>query len=490
VSGTAPASLSGLAERYPAALAAYLDAPGEAGLADAYEIGRQALDAGLGAVELAAAHGGAFEGLLSGAPESTTVRLVALAHDFLAEALAPFEMSLRGFRQANLRLASANEALERWSRELAAANTQLHEARAAAESERAQLAAVVASIGDGLFVIDHRHTVRLCNEKAADLLQTDPAGLIGHNVELLVDVISATAENSDPVRAFFARSFTHASERPRLELRTAGPPRRDLLISLFPVATPEGEGTGVLARDVTAERELDRTRDELVAVVSHELRGPLAAIRGYADLLLAREYDPETHRRLGIIHDESCRLGGLIDDFLDLQRLHRGADRIEPVLSDLRPLLEHAAEASPDPHHSLVIDLPANLPPVHADPERVWQVLVNLLGNARKYSPQGGEIRLRARASDDEVEVSVRDQGIGIPADALPRLFDEFYRVSSPEHEGITGTGLGLSISRKIIEAHGGQIWAESSGQGQGSCFYFTLPRSPRGTLAWLGERN
>jgi two-component system sensor histidine kinase VicK len=113
---------------------------------------------------------------------------------------------------------------------------------------------------------------------------------------------------------------------------------------------------------------------------------------------------------------------------------------------------------------------------VWADSERIWQVLLNLVSNARKYSPEGGPIDIFAQPSATHVEVTVADRGLGIPADALPNLFGEFYRVPTPDRRGIPGTGLGLSICRKIIAAHHGEIWAESDGPGQGTRFRFTLP--------------
>jgi two-component system, OmpR family, sensor histidine kinase VicK len=112
---------------------------------------------------------------------------------------------------------------------------------------------------------------------------------------------------------------------------------------------------------------------------------------------------------------------------------------------------------------------------VWADSERIWQVVINLVSNARKYSPSGGLIRIAARSVEGAVEVSVADQGLGLDSEALERVFDEFYRVASPERDAIVGTGLGLSIARRVIHAHGGRIWAESDGPNRGSRFGFTL---------------
>jgi signal transduction histidine kinase len=165
------------------------------------------------------------------------------------------------------------------------------------------------------------------------------------------------------------------------------------------------------------------------------------------------------------------------DDFLDLQRIDRAADIIRPQEVDLGRLLARlVSRVTTDERHELTLSVAPELPMVKADPERVWQVLLNLLSNARKYSPDGGPIDVSARLVGELVEVCVADRGLGIPADALPRLFGEFYRVQTPDRRKIAGTGLGLSICRKIIRAHDGEIWAESEGPGKGARVRFTLP--------------
>jgi CheY-like chemotaxis protein len=140
-------------------------------------------------------------------------------------------------------------------------------------------------------------------------------------------------------------------------------------------------------------------------------------------------------------------------------------------------LLDHAATvARSDTTHPLVLDIPEALPCVEVDPSRVQQVLANLVSNAQKYTPSGGQVRLSARVLTHSIEVSVADQGLGIPAEALPRLFDKFYRVETIDRRTIRGTGLGLAIAKELIEANGGQIGVESAGPGSGSRFWFTVP--------------
>lgn len=260
----------------------------------------------------------------------------------------------------------------------------------------------------------------------------------------------------------------------------------------FPVAytsTPLHDDAGNIAgalvafRDVTFEREVERMKNEFVATVSHELRTPLASLLGFSELMLTRTLPEEKTREfLGIIHRESQRLNTLINDFLDLQRIESGrvSYTLEPL--DLAGLVrEMAALFANDAQHPLTLDLPEDLPPPLGDRDRIRQVLQNLLSNAVKFSPAGGEIVIAARATGDGgVEVSVSDHGLGIPAEALPKLFGKFYRVDSSDRREIGGTGLGLALCKEIITAHQGRIWVESR-LGAGTTFRFTLPVEPAG---------
>ncbi len=252
-------------------------------------------------------------------------------------------------------------------------------------------------------------------------------------------------------------------------------------LSIAPVRDPAGEVTHFIGvqLDVTAERELARLKDEMVAVVSHDLRTPLTSIVGYADLLLSRQF-PEAERRrfLTTIAEEGRRLGGFVDEFLDLRRMEEGGQGLTRAPRDPAGLLERALSAlDPDPAHPTVLEVPNGLPPVDADGGAVQRVLTNLVGNARKYSPAGGEVRVTAAGTGaGMLLVTVADRGLGLPPEALPRLFDPFYRVDAADRREIRGTGLGLAICKQLVELHGGRIWAESDGPGRGARFSFTLP--------------
>jgi two-component system sensor histidine kinase VicK len=321
--------------------------------------------------------------------------------------------------------------------------------------------------------------VTAANERAAELLEVRQDVLLSGDVASVATLLARRCQGGDDdVKDLRWRLRRRDAEPATLELRLIAP-EADLLVELFPVRGDGEDGIGVMLRDVTRERELVRAKDELVSIVSHELRGPLSNIIGFADLLLMQHRDNEqANEDAMIIADEGRRLASIIDDFLDLQRIERGAMQTDRRTVQICAILDRLASVVPDDEtRPLTVKAADGVSDVLADPERVLQVLLNLVSNARKYSPDGGEVRVTASAqAGDTVTITVADEGLGIEAEALPRLFGEFYRVQSPDRQGISGTGLGLSICRKIIRAHQGEIWAESDGAGQGTRFHFTLP--------------
>lgn len=250
--------------------------------------------------------------------------------------------------------------------------------------------------------------------------------------------------------------------------------------AITPVRNAQAQVThyiGVLS-DISERKEMERLKDELVSTVSHELRTPLTSLRGFTELMLKRNFSSEKQREfLGIIHRESLRLTELINDFLDLQRIESGRQKYDFEARELTPLLNETISVFNQGlgKHNLRLTVPTSLPLVHVDTARLQQVMMNLLSNALKFSPQGGRITVGARLEDDVVKVWVTDQGVGIPPEALPNLFHRFFRVDNQDTRSIGGTGLGLALVKEIVKAHGGRIWVEST-VGVGSTFFFTLP--------------
>jgi signal transduction histidine kinase len=229
-----------------------------------------------------------------------------------------------------------------------------------------------------------------------------------------------------------------------------------------------------------ALEQVETMRQRLIGDVSHELRTPLTAIQGSMEGLIdgVLPATPETFEQ---IHQEAGRLNRLVNDLQELSRVEAGSFQL-----DLRPLsladlaktivirLTRQFEAK---GVQLDVSVPSELPNVRADEDRITQVLINLVGNALQYTSQGGTVSLSAERQGNEMVVEVRDTGMGIPAEHLPHIFDRFYRADkSRSRQQGGGSGIGLTIARHLVEAHGGRIWVESEGEGQGSCFMFILP--------------
>jgi signal transduction histidine kinase len=225
--------------------------------------------------------------------------------------------------------------------------------------------------------------------------------------------------------------------------------------------------------------EYDRLYTSVVATVSHELKTPLMGIRGFAQMIRDGDVDAAEARDFASeIHENAVRLSLYAEQILQEDAVHHGRLRLDIREVRLRQLVAQVVRslrATVSNRHRLVNDVTDEIPLVKGDPDKINQILVNLINNAIKYSPDGGEVRISARTAGKEVELSVDDEGMGIPEDAQKRIFDRFYRVESGETRGISGTGLGLSIVQGLVELHGGRIWVESR-KPQGSRFTFSLP--------------
>jgi signal transduction histidine kinase len=254
------------------------------------------------------------------------------------------------------------------------------------------------------------------------------------------------------------------------------------LVALCVVIVPMLARTAMRLRSQDRELEslerADGLKSELVATVSHELRTPLTAVLGFTQLLIGGKVDEETrHRHLETIHGEAQRLNGLIDEFLDLQKIEAGHFDLTLEPFRLDELLAHEVEvfAMQSARHTLELDLASEPLSVVGDHARIGQLVANLLSNAIKYSPGGGTIRVRGATTDGSVRISISDPGIGIPRDQRELVFKQFFRVDSSATRAIRGTGLGLALCQEIVEAHRGRIGVESS-EGEGSTFWFELP--------------
>ncbi|HKY52013.1 MAG TPA: GAF domain-containing protein, partial [Candidatus Limnocylindria bacterium] len=238
------------------------------------------------------------------------------------------------------------------------------------------------------------------------------------------------------------------------------------------------EAFGRQRQAVEQLERLNRAKSEFVSIVSHEFRTPLTGIQGFSEMMRDEDLSLEEMREYaGDINKDAQRLNRMINEMLDLDRMESGRMTLHPERIDLNAVVDDVADrVRPNaPNHTLTLDLQRDMPPITADRDRMTQVVSNLLNNAVKYSPTGGRITVTTHATDSELRLDVRDEGLGIPPDAIESIFERYSRVDTQATKDIPGTGLGLPIVRQIVQLHGGRVWAESE-LGRGSVFHVVLP--------------
>ena len=326
--------------------------------------------------------------------------------------------------------------------------------------ERAEAARVLETVGDGVFLVDGEGIVRLWNRAAEQITGIGRDEIVGRRLDQL---LGGWQEISDHV-----------------ETRPVERDGRERWVSISGVTFDDG--VVYAFHDITEDLALERMRQDLVATVSHELRTPVAAIYGSAvtldrdDIKLAGDVRTKL---LNVIVEESERLTAIINDLLLASQLDAGRLGAHIESCDARVLTESVLEAArthlPEGIRLELGPIPADVPPVAADESQLRQVLDNLIDNAIKYSPAGGDVQLRVEAADEVVRFAVADSGLGIPALEQRRIFEKFYRLDPDMTGGIGGTGLGLYIAQELVRRVDGRIWVEPNGS-QGSIFYVEIP--------------
>ena len=238
-----------------------------------------------------------------------------------------------------------------------------------------------------------------------------------------------------------------------------------------------------IAFDISERKGVERLKDELVSAVSHEMRTPLTAMLGYTEFMLENEV-PQVKQQeyLRTIHHETARLNELIGNFLDLQRLKLRPEPLDVTALSVEALLRETADlfGGAPQKHRITVDCPPDLPQVIGNAGQLHQVLINLVSNAVKYSPEGTTITLGARREGASDTLWVKDEGIGVPVAMQEKIFERFYRIDNSDRRLVGGAGLGLALVREIVIAHSGKVWVESS-IGRGSTFYVQLPAIKKG---------
>ena len=331
------------------------------------------------------------------------------------------------------------------------------------QMERNRLQSLINGLSEGIIAVDAKGATTLINPAVYGLL----------NLQSTDDNVRAAAPD---VFAMFDQALSSA----QAVKKTVWQGDVALHISVSPLLLQSGEVTGCvgIVSDVTSAERLEQTRRDYVANVSHELRTPLTAMRALIEPLRDGLVKTEEQRQqiYDVVLRETMRLSRLVNDMLELSRLQSGTASLSRSVFAPLPLFNLIHETysayAEDYQQTFVYDVPEDLPSVWGNPDRTQQVLIVLLDNAFKYTPEGGVVTLSACAEGDVVRVRVRDTGVGIPAADLPHVFDRFYKVDKSHHS--KGTGLGLAIAYEIMK-HLGEEMSVTSEPGQGSCFTFTL---------------
>ena len=364
-------------------------------------------------------------------------------------------------------------------------NARAHEKERRA---RADLEALIETTPVGVLVMDARTGRPVSSNREADRI-VEPLRSPGAPEEALPDNVTCRFGDGREValaELVLVDEMKDAGSvrAEEIVLSAPGGRRVPLLVNATPIHGEDGEVASVVVtmQDLAPLDELDRLRAEFLNMVSHELRTPLAAIKGSTATVLdaSPALDPaELHQFFRVVDEQADHMRGLIADLLDAGRIDAGTLSVSPVATDLRELVEQARNAllNSGRTRAILVDLPEDLPLVLADGPRIVQVLNNLLSNAARHSPGASPIRVAAERDGPHIAVSVSDEGEGVPAEQLPRLFRKY---TDPGDEdamrGLRGSGLGLAICKGLVETHGGRIRAESGGPDQGSRFTFTIP--------------
>ncbi|MHB8902856.1 MAG: ATP-binding protein, partial [Thermoguttaceae bacterium] len=340
---------------------------------------------------------------------------------------------------------------------------------------------ILNALTDGIAVTDASQRITCANNALYSILHLDPAGACLRGVS--IEEALAREAGLDPTAGILEPG--HLRHRVVGEIAFS---RADchctLRVCRTPLATETGASQGSFVwsvRDVTQQKLADKMRDQFVNAATHELRTPMANIKAYAETLALGEVDDVEQQKMfcNVINEEVTRLARFIDDLLHLSRMEAGATTLQLQVTEMGRLLEETArKVRPQmvqKHLKFDVELPARLPELVVDKDKLTVAVINLLGNAAKYTPEGGSVQMRVSLAQNFLHIEVEDTGIGIAQEELPRVLDKFYRSSDPRVHAETGSGLGLSLTQEIVRLHGGKL-ALTSELNKGSKFTISLP--------------
>ncbi|WCK55827.1 ATP-binding protein [Aneurinibacillus sp. Ricciae_BoGa-3] len=342
---------------------------------------------------------------------------------------------------------------------------------------------ILNAAAEGIALINPKGVITSVNHAWCDIYGFDsPEASMAYSSMEIKDIVHKKIKNPDEVFAFLNHVMSgQMNELQEIVFEMTEPSHRVMRMYHRHVLSENGDTLGwlIVSRDITREYEIDRMKSEFVSTVSHELRTPLSSILGFVEIMLQRTLSADKQTRfLNTIYREARRLTNLINDFLDVQRMESGHQEYDKSIYAIRDIVKDVIDMHQSPSHKIVVDLQTKRDTIQGDREKIQQVISNLLNNAVKYSPEGGEIRIlieNCETKPQDLCIHVKDQGLGIPQKSIPHLFEKFYRVDNSDRRKIGGTGLGLSICAEIVKAHNGSIQVHSQ-LGEGSTFTVVLP--------------
>lgn len=346
---------------------------------------------------------------------------------------------------------------------------------------KAEAGLVLESSADGIMTIDAERRILTFNAAMERLTGWRKDEAIGHRCLEVLRLEDTQGTNLCQIRCPIIREIKGSYELDGI-IVTKDDRKIDVGINYLPLHSPDGRLLTLVAnvRDMGRIREIENLRSTLLASVSHELQTPISIIKAYASTLARPDvqWDEDTIRdKLQAIEEESDRLSELVSRLLYTSQIESGVLPLNRLAVDVPKEVDKIVWRLTEitDAHKVEIDFPPNFPPILADPEKIEDVLTNLLDNAIKFSPRGGRITIKGKTSGNEVLVTIADEGIGIAPHDRERIFDRFYRAEDALVKRTQGVGLGLYVSKATIEAHGGRIWVQSRLR-KGSRFTFTLP--------------
>jgi signal transduction histidine kinase/CheY-like chemotaxis protein len=370
--------------------------------------------------------------------------------------------------------------------ELKSKSIQNEELYKKSEAERSLNQDILNTIQEGILLINNEGVIVQVNKQLIDMFQWNNkiGTIIGLDLNNWTSVMAAQVEEPESFQSFLRKATENKENDNKNNLFIYKKLNPNQVIKVYCTGlyhVDDKVGTILVHRDITKEFEVDMMKSEFVSTVSHELRTPLASILGFTELILNRELKPDRQQKyLTTIYNEAKRLTALINDFLDIQRMEAGKQSYEKKFINLKLILDKVVESqriSTNQHQISIID-ESNKAHILGDRDKIEQVFTNLINNSIKYSPNGGDIEIKLYHHEDRVFVDIKDQGLGIPEEAMQKLFSRFYRIDNSDRRRIGGTGLGLAIVQEIMKAHNGEVSVQSQ-YGSGSTFTCSFPHMP-----------